>query len=309
MNHISIVTPCYNEEENVIPLRQAVKQIMNGIENCTYEHIFIDNCSEDKTPELLKEMAENDPNVKVIFNSRNFGHIPPPYYGLLQATGDAAILMASDFQDPPEMIEKFVQKWFEGNEIVIGVKEKSKESPIMFLLRTMYYKLSNKLSNVSLFENFTGFGLYDRVVINNLKKIEDPYPYFRGIIAEIGYNVATVPFVQPKREKGSTKNNFYTLYDIAMLGITSNSKVPLRIATMAGVTLSLLSLFTAFGYFIAKLIFWDSFSLGTAPIIIGLFFFNSILLFFIGIIGEYLGFIYTQVMKRPIVIEKDRINF
>jgi polyisoprenyl-phosphate glycosyltransferase len=309
MNHISIVTPCYNEEENVIPLRQAVKQIMNGIENCTYEHIFIDNCSEDKTPELLKEMAENDPNVKVIFNSRNFGHIRSPYYGLLQATGDAAILMASDFQDPPEMIEKFVQKWFEGNEIVIGVKEKSKESPIMFLLRTMYYKLSNKLSNVSLFENFTGFGLYDRVVINNLKKIEDPYPYFRGIIAEIGYNVATVPFVQPKREKGSTKNNFYTLYDIAMLGITSNSKVPLRIATMAGVTLSLLSLFTAFGYFIAKLIFWDSFSLGTAPIIIGLFFFNSILLFFIGIIGEYLGFIYTQVMKRPIVIEKDRINF
>jgi polyisoprenyl-phosphate glycosyltransferase len=309
MKHISIVTPCYNEEENVIPLCQAVKQIMDRFEDCSYEHIFIDNCSEDKTPELLREIANIDPNVKLIFNSRNFGHIRSPYYGLLQATGDAAILMACDFQDPPEMIEKFIEKWSEGNEIVIGVKEKSKESPVMFLIRTLYYKLSNKLSSVPLFENFTGFGLYDRVVLNNLKKIEDPYPYFRGIIAEIGYNVATIAFVQPIREKGKTKNNFYTLYDIAMLGITSYSKLPLRIATMAGLTLSLLSLFTAFGYFIAKLIFWESFSLGMAPLIIGLFFFNSVLLFFIGIIGEYMGFIYTQVMRRPIVIERERINF
>jgi len=309
MKHISIVTPCYNEEENVIALSQSVKRIMDGIENCTYEHIFIDNCSDDKTPEHLKEIAKQNANVKLIFNSRNFGHIRSPYYGLMQATGDAAILMACDFQDPPEMIEKFMQKWIEGYEIVIGVKEKSKEFPLMFLIRKLYYKLSNKLSSVPLFENFTGFGLYDQCVIQNLRKIEDPYPYFRGIIAEIGFNVASIPFVQPKREKGKTKNSFYTLYDIAMLGITSHSKVPLRIATMAGLALSFLSLLTAFGYFIAKLLFWDTFSLGIAPIIIGLFFFNSILLFFIGIIGEYLGFIYTQVMKRPIVVEKERINF
>ena len=309
MKRISIVIPCYNEEVNVKQIYESIKSIFDELEGYSYEHIFIDNASVDNTPVILREIASEDPNVKVIFNSRNFGIVRSPYYGLLQATGDAVIMMACDFQDPPEMIPQFIRKWAEGYEIVIGLKNESKEAALMFMIRKLYYKLVNRLSDVHLFTNFTGFGLYDQRIIQILREIDDPYPYFRGLISEIGFNVATIPFIQPRRQRGITKNNFYTLYDLAMLGITSHSKIPLRIATFIGFTLSIVSLFTAFFYLFAKLLFWDRFTVGVATIIIPIFFFASVQLFFIGIIGEYIGAIHTQVLKRPQVLEKERINF
>lgn len=309
MKRISIVTPCYNEEVNVKQIYESIKSIFDELEGYSYEHIFIDNGSVDNTPVILREIASEDPNVKVIFNSRNFGIVRSPYYGLLQATGDAAILIACDFQDPPEMIPQFIRKWTEGYKIVIGVKNKSEEASLMFMIRKLYYKLVNYLSDVHLFINFTGFGLYDQRIIQILREIDDPYPYFRGLISEIGFDVATIPFIQPRRQRGITKNNFYTLYDLAMLGITSHSKIPLRIVTFIGFTLSIVSLFMAFFYLFAKLLFWDRFTVGVATIIIPIFFFASVQLFFIGIIGEYIGAIYTQVLKRPQVVEKERINF
>lgn len=309
MKRISIVIPCYNEEVNVKQIYESIKSIFDELEGYSYEHIFIDNGSVDNTPAILREIASQDPNVKVIFNSRNFGIVRSPYYGLLQATGDAVIMMACDFQDPPEMIPQFIRKWAEGYKIVIGVKNESKEASLMFMIRKLYYKLVNRLSDVHLFTNFTGFGLYDQRIIQILREIDDPYPYFRGLISEIGFDVATIPFIQPRRQRGMTKNNFYTLYDLAMLGITSHSKIPLRIATFIGFTLSIVSLFTAFFYLFAKLLFWDRFTVGVATIIIPIFFFASVQLFFIGIIGEYVGAIHTQVLKRPQVLEKERINF
>jgi polyisoprenyl-phosphate glycosyltransferase len=309
MKHISIVTPCYNEEENVERLYSIVKVIFSKLKGYTFEHIFIDNASIDGTQEMLKKMADEDSKVKVIINSRNFGHIRSPYYGMLQANGDAVIMMAADFQDPPEMIPQFLKHWEAGYKIAIGVKNKSKEFPIMFLVRKIYYKLINKLADISMFENFTGFGLFDRKIVQILRAISDPYPYLRGMIAELGFDVAKVEFTQPRRERGITKNNFYTLYDIALLGITNHSKIPLRIAAFLGFLLSVGSLLVAMGYFVAKLVFWNHFSVGIAPLIIALFFFSSVQLFFIGIIGEYLGSIHTQVLNRPLVIEKERINF
>ena len=309
MKHISIVTPCYNEEENVELLYEKVKQVFKELDTYTYEHLFIDNASEDHTQEILRKLSDSDSNVKVILNSRNFGHIRSPYYGLQQSTGDAVILMVCDFQDPPEMIPQFLEKWVQGNKIVIGVKNKSRESSWMFSIRKSYYRLVNRLADVQLVDNFTGFGLYDRSIVEILRNMDDPYPYFRGLIAEIGFDIATIPFTQPRRHRGITKNNFYTLYDIAMLGFTSHSKVPLRLATMMGFVLATLSLIVAFGYLIAKLLFWNLFSLGMAPLLITVFFFASVQLFFIGIVGEYVGAIHTKTMKRPLVIEKERINF
>ncbi len=306
---LSIVTPCFNEEQNVEALYQQVKKVVATVEGCTYEHIFIDNASEDKTVPLLKEMAQQDPNVKVIVNSRNFGHIRSPFHGLLQASGDAVMLLVADFQDPPELIPQFIEQWRAGNEIVIGVKKTSAESRLMFFIRSSYYRLINRLSETQVAKNFTGFGLYDKKIINILKEIPDPYPYFRGLLFELGFDVAKIYYDQPVRKRGITKNNFYTLYDIAMLGIVSHSKVPLRIATMLGFFSSGLTFLIGFGYLIAKLIFWDSFALGTAPIILGIFFFASVQLFFIGILGEYLGFIYTKVSAKPLVIERERVNF
>lgn len=306
---ISIVTPCYNEEENVQELYSRVKGIMSSLSDCDYEHIFIDNSSTDKTVEILRGIAAKDRNVKVIINTRNFGHIRSPQYALRQTKGDAVIHIVADLQDPPEMIADFIKKWEEGYKIVIGVKEKSEESPFFFFIRKIFYSLIGRLSEISLIKNFTGFGLYDRKVIEILRQIDDPYPYFRGLICDIGYERAEIPYVQPTRKRGFTKNNFYTLYDMAMLGITNHSKVPLRLAMMTGFAVGLLSLIVAFGYFVYKLIYWDNFSVGTAPLVIGLFFFAAVQLFFIGIIGEYIGAIHTQVLKRPLVIEKERINF
>lgn len=294
---------------NIREVYERVKAAFNHLPNYSYEHIFIDNASKDKTVAILKEIAKADKNVKIIVNTRNFGHIRSPYHGLFQTKGEAVIGIVSDLQDPPELIPEFLKKWEEGYKIVIGVKEKSEESPIFFAVRKAYYSIIGRLSEIELVRNFTGFGLYDRKVIEILKTIDDPYPYFRGLICDIGFERAEILYTQPVRRRGFTKNNFYTLYDIAMLGITNHSKVPLRLATMTGFAVAIISLLTALAYFMYKLIFWKSFSLGIAPLVIGLFFFSSVQLLFIGIIGEYIGSIHTQVLKRPLVIEKERINF
>jgi glycosyltransferase involved in cell wall biosynthesis len=306
---ISIVTGCFNEEENVKELYEQVRAVFIDLPQYEYEHIFIDNASKDRTVTILKEIAQKDHRVKIIVNTRNFGHIRSPYHALMQAKGDAVISIVADLQDPPIMIKKFIKKWEEGYKIVIGVKTQSEGSQLFFAIRKAYYNLVGRLSEVELIKNFTGFGLYDQQVIETLRSIEDPYPYFRGLICDIGFERAVIEYVQPSRKRGFTKNNFYTLYDMAMLGITNHSKVPLRLATMTGFALAIFNLIVALGYFVYKLIFWYSFNVGIAPLVIGLFFFASVQLFFIGIIGEYVGSIHTQVLKRPLVVEKERINF
>lgn len=309
MKTISILTPCYNEEENVREVYRQVREVMAALPQYEYEHLFIDNASQDHTVDILRELAAEDKRVKVIVNTRNFGHIRSPYHGLLQARGEAVIKLVADLQDPPEMIPEFLRKWEEGYKVVIAVKKESRESRLMFAVRKAYYRLVQRLSEIELVENFTGFGLYDREVIEKLREVDDPYPYFRGLICDLGYERAEIPYTQPQRARGITKNNFYTLYDMAMLGITNHSKVPLRLATMTGFAMSLLSLLVALGYLVYKLVEWKNFQLGMAPLVIGLFFFASVQLIFIGILGEYIGAIHTQVLKRPLVVEKERINF
>jgi len=309
MKKISIITPCFNEEANVELLHERVKAELALIPQYAYELIYIDNASTDATVSKVKALIERDKNVRLIVNARNFGHIRSPYYGLMQATGDAVILMASDLQDPPELISEFVRKWEEGFKIVAGVKTTSEESRIFFMIRKAYYSLVQRIADIKLINNFTGFGLYDSEVINIMRRLDDPYPYLRGLVCEIGFDVARVEFRQPVRKRGITKNNFYTLYDIAMLGITSHSKVPLRMAVFGGFCLAALSLLLSFVYLVLKLVLWNSFEFGTAPLLIGLFFFSSVQLFFLGLLGEYVGSIHTQILKRPLVIEKERVNF
>lgn len=282
---------------------------MESLTDYRWELIIIDNASTDGTPELLRRLAGEDPRVKVILNARNFGHIRSPFHALTQAEGDAVLCLVSDLQDPPEMIPGFVAKWEEGYKAVVGVKESSEESAVFFAVRRAYYRLIHRLADTEIIENFTGFGLFDRAVMDYCRLLKDPYPYFRGIISETGLPTARIPYAQPVRKRGITKNNFYTLYDMAMLGITNHSKVPLRIAAMVGFGLSFLSLLVGLGYLVYKLLFWDRFSVGVAPVVIGLFLFSSVQLFFIGILGEYIGAIHTQVLKRPLVVEKERINF
>lgn len=308
---ISIVTGCYNEEENVELLVQRIREIMeNKLARYDYEHIFIDNDSEDKTVEILKRLAVEDKRVKIIVNSRNFGHIRSPMHALFNAAqGNAVIAMAADFQDPPEMIPQLVEKWEEGYESVLAIKAGSEEKGLLNKIRESYYSLLYKLSEVEVFKNFTGFGLYDEKVIIALRQMRDPYPFLRGMIAEVGYRIAKIPFNQPIRLRGVTKNNFYTLYDLAVLGIINNSKVPLRLAVFISIIMGSLSLFIGIIYFIAKLLFWSNMEMGIAPLLIGASFSFSVLLFFIGILGEYIGMIYTQILNRPLVFEKERINF
>lgn len=305
---ISIVTPCYNEEANIDELYQRIVEVMSRLDY-DYEHIFIDNCSTDNSIVKLRALAAQDKRVKLILNARNFGHIRSPYHALLQARGDAAVLIASDLQDPPEMIEEFVKKWEEGFKTVMAVKPESEESRVMFMVRKAYYRFVTRISEVPLVQNATGAGLFDRVVLDILKTIDDPYPYFRGLLCEIGFPIATVPFKQPRRQRGITKNNFYTLYDIAMLGITNHSKVPLRLMVMGGAALAGLSLLAAFGFLLAKLVFWNSFQMGIAPLLISLFFFSSVQILFLGMLGEYLGSVHTQMRNMPLVVEAERVNF
>jgi glycosyltransferase involved in cell wall biosynthesis len=306
---VSVMTPCFNEEENVEPLYERIKAAFSVLPGYRYEHVFIDNASSDRTVERIKKIAERDRAVKLIVNNRNFGHIRSPLHAFYQVRGDAVIVMASDLQDPPELIPEYVHKWAEGYKVVIGVKPRSREGLFMSRLRRSYYAFVGRISDVPLIPNFTGFGLYDKEVVETVREIDDRYPYFRGLIADLGYPRAEIPFMQPRRERGITKNNFYTLYDTAMLGITNHSKMPLRVATFCGFALSIFSLLIALAYLVAKLLFWNSFSLGTAPLVIGVFFLGAVQLFFVGILGEYIGAIHTQVHKRPLVTEKERINF
>ena len=308
MTKISIVTPTYNEEENIEKLCLEIRSEMKKI-NLDYEHIVIDNSSTDKTIEILRKICRNDKNVKVIINSKNFGHIRSPYYGLLQSSGDACILMASDFQDPVDMIPKYLEKWKKGSKIVLGKKITSDENSFIFFIRNFFYKFLNRISETDLTENTTGSGIFDKSIIDQLKKINDPYPYLRGLINEIGEKINLVEFNQPKRNAGKTKNNFFTLYDIGMLGVIKHSRAPIRFVTFLGFLFSLFSILTAIIYFVYKLFFWNSFELGIAPLIIGIFGFASIQILLLGIIGEYVGILLIHQRNMPLVIEKERINF
>ena len=316
---ISVVTPCFNEEGNIAELHSRIRQVLgewiarqppqpNG-EGWDYEHLFIDNASRDASPQMLRELAAADARVRVILNNRNFGHVRSPFHGLLQARGEVVVIMASDLQDPPELIPEFLDKWRAGWKIVVGQKAKSEETPLFFAIRKAYYRLVNRLAEVELLENVTGFGLYDREAVEALRALKDPYPYVRGLISELGFPTEKVVYTQPNRKRGVSKNNFYTLYDIAMLGITSHSKVPLRLATMMGFAMSLLSFLVGLGYLFYKLLFWSRFDAGVAPLVLGLFFIGSVQLFFIGIVGEYVGFIHTHVLQRPHVTERERLGF
>ncbi len=309
MKKISIVVPCYNEEENVEPISEAIISEINKLQNYTYELIFIDNCSTDKTREKLIQLCNKNKDIKAIFNAKNFGQFNSPYYGLLQTTGDCTLLICADFQDPVDMIPKFVQEWESGYKIVIGVKNKSKENRIMYFLRSCYYKLIKKISDTEQIEHFTGFGLYDKDFIEVLRKLDDPTPFLRGIVAELGFQRKEIPYEQQKRRAGKTHNNFYKLYDAAMLSFTSYTKIGLRLATFLGIFVGIISFIIGIVYFILKLIYWDRFAAGMVPVLIGMFFLGALQLFFIGFLGEYILSINTRVMRRPLVVEEKRINF
>ena len=305
---ISIITPTYNEEDNIEKLcSQITQELMKT--DCDYEHIVIDNNSNDKTVEILKKIASKDKNLKIIINARNFGHIKSPIHGMLQSKGDAAILMSADFQDPPEMIKEYISEWKKGYDVVLGQKESTKENLLVHNIKKIFYKLIKSISEVPLMLDTTGAGLFDRKIIEQVRLIDDPYPYFRGLISEITSNIKLIKFVQPKRFSGKTKNNFYTLYDIGILGIIKHSKIPLRIMTFLGFFTSIISILISLVFLFRKLFFWDSFDLGIAPLIVGLFGIASIHIFLLGFIGEYVMNILTQTRKLPLVVEKERINF
>lgn len=310
MKKISITIPCYNEEENVYPLHDAlVEMFERDLPNYEYELLYIDNCSSDRTRELLKELGKQDKHVKAILNAKNFGQFNSPYYGMMQTTGDCTILMAADFQDPVEMVPKYVAEWEKGYKIVIGRKTSSKESSIVYHLRSLYYKIIKKFSEVEQIEHFTGFGLYDKDFMDVLRNLKDPTPFLRGIVAELGYKRKEIPYEQPQRRAGKTHNNWYSLYDAAMLSFTSYTKIGLRLATFIGIFVGALSFIIAIVYLIMKLVLWDTFTAGMAPVIIGMFFLGSVQLFFLGFMGEYILSMNQRIMNRPLVIEEERINF
>ena len=308
---ISVVLPCYNEEGNIVLMINKIKTLLLPFdEKYDFEIIAIDNCSIDNTVGLVKKECEKDTRVKLIINAKNYGWIRSPFYALLQTKGDVVIFLASDFQDPPDLIPDFLKKWEEGYSIVIGIKKQSKENPLVFAARKFFYKiLSSASDGEPTIKNFTGFGLYDKKFIDVMRGLDDQYPYFRGLVSELGFNRYEINYTQPKRMAGKTSANFFRLYDAAILGFTSHSKLPLRLSAFAGFFSAIASLLVAIGYFIYKLIFWYDFSIGIAPMVIGIFFFSSVQLFFIGIIGEYIGAIHTQIRKRPLVVEKERVNF
>ncbi len=306
---ISIVTGSLNEEDNARLFYEKLCSVAASLPAYDFEFVWIDNHSQDRTVEVLKELAASDPRLHLIVNTRNFGSLRSGFHAMMQATGDAVVVLASDFQDPPDMIAEFVSKWEAGYKVVLGQKLASDESKLVFLARSAYYKTLRRLSEVELLEGVTGWGLYDRVAIEGLRLTDEPYPYLRGLICDLGYRRALVEYTQPSRKRGLSKHNFYALYDIAMVGLTSHSKVPLRLATTLGFLASALSLFIALGYLVAKLVFWNQFTLGTAPLVVGLFLFASVQLFFTGVLGEYVGAVHARVTKRPLVVEEERINF
>jgi glycosyltransferase involved in cell wall biosynthesis len=306
---ISITSPCYNEEANLEELYERVTKILKTIPKYNFEYVFIDNASTDRTQEILRNLARNDSRVKVILNTRNFGHIRSPYWGIMNTRGEATIYLASDLQDPPELIPEFIKSWEEGYKIVLAVKPLTAGNQLMHLLRKAYYRILDKLSEVPITKDATGFGLYDRDVLDHLRRINDPYPFLRGLICELGYQIKTIAFNQPRRLRGISKNNIYSLFDIAILGIINHSLVPIRFASMLGLLLAFASIFFAIGLLIAKILFWEKIPIGYAPFGIAIFLMFGVLLFFIGIVGEYVGAIFNYVRRRPIIVEKERINF
>ena len=310
MKKISVMIPCYNEEENVEPISKAIIDVFKTqLSNYDYEILFIDNDSQDKTREILRRMCEEDKHIKAIFNAKNFGQFNSPYYGMLQTTGDCTISMVCDFQDPVEMIPKYVAEWEKGYKIVIGIKTSSKENKLLYWFRSMYYKFIKKFSEVDQIEHFTGSGLYDKEFINVLRDLKDPTPFLRGIVAELGYKRKEIEYEQPKRRAGKTSNNFLRLYDAAMLSITSYTKIGLRLCSFIGIIIGGISFIIGLVYLIMKLTHWNQFAVGMAPMLIGVFFLGAVQLFFIGLIGEYIMSINVRVMNRPLVIEEERINF
>lgn len=310
MKKISIVSGCFNEEDNIDILYARIKKTIFELrENYEFEIIFIDNSSEDRSQEMLRAIASSDQQVKLIFNTRNFGHIRSPFWGIINSFGDAVIYLASDLQDPPEKIKEFIEEWEKGWKVVLAIKEHSETNYIFHFIRRRYYDLLNLISHVDIPKDSTGFGLYDKKVVDVLRTIKDPYPFLRGIICELGFPIKQVDFLQPKRVGGISKNNLYTLYDIGILGLISNSLVPIRIATALGFITGGLSLVVGLAYIILKIVFWDNFVMGLAPLIIGIFFLLGLVLIFLGIIGEYIANIQSYVRARPLVIEKERINF
>lgn len=310
MKKISVLIPCYNEQENVVPISDAiVSELGRSLPEYDYEIIFIDNDSKDNTRSLIRTICEKNPKIKAIFNAKNFGQFNSPYYGMLQTTGDCTICMCCDFQDPVEMLPKLVCEWENGYKIVCAIKTTSKENKLIRFFRTCYYKLIKKMSDVEQIEHFTGFGLYDKSFIDVLRNLKDPTPFLRGIVAELGYRRKDIPYEQQKRRAGKTHNNFYTLYDAAMLSFTSYTKIGLRLATFCGIGVGIVSFIIGMVYLVLKLIMWDNFPMGMAPVLIGMCFLGSVQLFFIGLLGEYVLNINTRVMNRPLVIEEERINF
>lgn len=310
MKKVSILIPCYNEEENVGPMSEAIVNLFESeLTQYDYELLFIDNDSKDRTRELLRNICKKNKKIKAIFNAKNFGQFNSPYHGILQTTGDCTISMVCDFQDPIELIPQYLEEWEKGYKIVIGIKTSSKENPIMYHLRGIYYKLIKKFSDVEQIEHFTGSGLYDKQFVNVLRDLKDPTPFLRGIVAELGYKRKEIPYVQPQRRAGKTSNNFMRLYDAAMLSITSYTKIGLRLCTFFGMFVGFLSAILGLVYLILKLVMWNSFSAGMAPIVIGMFFLGAVQLVFLGFIGEYILSINQRVMNRPLVVEEERINF
>lgn len=307
---ISVVVPTYNEEANVVPLSKAIAEAMErDLPEYDYEILFIDNHSKDNTQALLRGLCRENPKIKAIFNAKNFGQARSPVYGMKQAYGDCVVRMCADFQDPVDMIVKFVREWEQGSKIVIGVKKSSQEKKFMYGIRSCYYKMINRITDIDHIEHFTGFGLYDKAFVDVVRDLHDPMPYLRGIIAELGFEYKAIPYEQPKRRAGKSKNNFYSLYDYAMIGITSYSKVVMRMATFLGFMVAGLSFAAGIVYFILKLMYWERFSAGVAPMLIGVFFLGSLQLFFIGFLGEYVLSINTRVLDRPLVVEEERLNF
>lgn len=309
MKHISVMTPCYNEEGNIVNIYRAVKEQFDKLSQYTYEHIFIDNYSTDHSREILRGLAEKDKNVKVILNARNFGPNRSGTYGMLQGTGDAVICIVCDLQDPPEMIPAFLQKWEEGYKVVMGQKTQSRESFLMFRIRKLYYKIMNFLSETEQLSNVTGCGLFDKEVIDMIKWMDDPDPYIRGLITQLGYRWCLVEYTQQERKSGKSSYNFSRYFDFAITGLTHVSKKPLRVVTLFGFIMSVISFCIAIVYLVMKLIHWYDFNMGTAPILIGMFLLGSIQLAVVGVIGEYIGAILTRITKRPMVVEEERINF
>ena len=310
MKKVSILIPCYNEEDNVVPMSEAITELFeNELKQYDWELLFIDNDSHDNTRPLLREICEKNVHIKAIFNAKNFGQFNSPYYGILQTTGDCTISMVCDFQDPIELIPKYLEEWENGYKIVIGIKTGSKESKIMYGLRTLYYKMIKKFSDVEQIEHFTGSGLYDRSFVEVLRELDDPTPFLRGIVAELGYKRKEIEYVQPERRAGKTHNNWYSLYDAAMLSFTSYTKIGLRLCTFTGMFIGAFSTIIGFVYLILKICMWNKFTAGYAPMMIGMFFLGAVQLFFLGFIGEYILSINQRIMKRPLVIEEERIGF